>query len=93
MTHREYYDALNAYAAYSFWVQVTRRAYHVGIYALWIGLGIAVIPEPFSGWRLIALIPIFAALVLELTLYRLAPKAAQEPPYWLHGRDTSAESQ
>lgn len=91
MTHREYYDALNAYAAYRFWVQVTRKAYHVGLYSLWIGLGIALVPDPFSSWRLITLMPIVAALILELSLHRRAPQAGLEPPHWVRGEDMIAE--
>jgi hypothetical protein len=83
MDDDDYRSARRLYNALSFWVRVSRWSYSFGVYALWIGVGLCLVPKPFSWARVPALAAVGAAIVTEAVLYRLAPKSAVEPAVWL----------
>jgi hypothetical protein len=80
----DYTDAVAAYRAYTFWFNLTRQSYTVGIYALWTGVALALVPAHPDAWRFVALAPIIAAAVADLLIWRrLAPEAPVEPVHWV----------
>lgn len=79
----EYRAATDLYAALGFWVSISRRTYMAGVYALWVGLGVCLVPSEWQWWRLPALIVVGTAVLVEAALSLLAPQAAVEPPVWV----------
>lgn len=61
----------------------TRLLYIVGVYMLWVGLGVAFFPKVITFKGILPLFPVALAVLAELTLYRFAPKAVREPAVWV----------
>jgi hypothetical protein len=94
MENDDYQHALQHYRCYSFWVNLARYTYQAGIYSLWIGLGVALIPHgTHFSLRLLVLVPILAALIAEFALSRLAPKIPLESSFWLLSAEANQTGQ
>lgn len=79
----EYVQAAFFYKAYRYWVSLSLRTFSAGVYALWVGLAIALVPHDVNGWRLLALFPFVGALIATVVLPIVAPRPPEEPPYWV----------
>jgi uncharacterized membrane protein YraQ (UPF0718 family) len=88
LTDDEYvYDqAAFLYKAYRYWVNLSRRTFSAGVYALLVGVAIALVPHDVNGWRLLSTFPFVGALIADVVLRRVAPRPPEEPPYWVISR-------
>lgn len=75
------------YASFTWWVNVARRSYNIGLLALWAGLLLTLIPSSASSWRWVAMVAVVSAPILDILLVRMAPKAPPEPAYWAFAND------
>jgi hypothetical protein len=88
MSRHDYQDAVAVYRAYSWWVKISTSTFRVGVFALWVGLGIALVPPTHEGWRLAVVVPVAMALLVQLGLKWVAPKAPKERVYWVVTQDS-----
>jgi uncharacterized membrane protein YraQ (UPF0718 family) len=86
LTDDEYVQAAFFYKAYRYWVNLSRRTFSAGVYALLVGVAIALVPHDVNGWRLLAPFPFVGALIADVVLRRVAPRPPEEPPYWVISR-------
>jgi hypothetical protein len=95
ISEEEYDLAVRRHGVYKFWVNLARWTYQYGVYALWGGIVVAVIPSPRgSEWWVIPSVLSALYIVGDLALEWFAPKAPREPVYWVvddEGVEASAE--
>jgi hypothetical protein len=83
MSDADYSSATGAYAVYTFWVNVSRRSFNVGLYSLLAGISLWLTPERIT-WRSLPVVVFpLAAIVVDIVLPRAAPKGVVEPTVWL----------